>query len=80
MKSSHNSIKNETSLGAVIIGRNEGERLIRCIQSLQTVQTLVYVDSGSTDNSVKAAAELGVNVIELDLSIAFTAARARNEG
>ncbi|MBL1457682.1 MAG: glycosyltransferase family 2 protein [Methylophaga sp.] len=80
MKSSHNSIKNETSLGAVIIGRNEGERLIRCIQSLQTVQTLVYVDSGSTDKSVKAAAELGVNVIELDLSIAFSAARARNEG
>lgn len=72
--------KRNISSGAVIIGRNEGERLVRCIKSLQGVHALVYVDSGSTDNSVYDANELGVNVIKLDLSIAFTAARARNEG
>jgi len=35
------------SLGAVAIGRNEGERLRRCLQSLiGRVAVVVYVDSG----------------------------------
>ncbi|MEM8495550.1 MAG: glycosyltransferase family 2 protein, partial [Planctomycetota bacterium] len=37
-------------------------------------------DSGSTDGSVELAESLGVEVVDLDLSIPFTAARARNEG
>ena len=41
---------------------------------------LVYVDSGSTDGSVAAARAAGARVVELDPKIAFTAARARNEG
>jgi hypothetical protein len=41
---------------------------------------VVYVDSGSTDGSVELARSLGVHVVDLDLSIPFTAARARNEG
>lgn len=80
MESAESIIKNKTSLEAVIIGRNEGDRLVRCIKSLQRVHALVYVDSGSTDNSVIAASELRVNVIDLNLSIPFSAARARNEG
>jgi GT2 family glycosyltransferase len=69
------------SVGAVAIGRNEGERLTRCLQSLvQKVGTVVYVDSGSTDDSVSLARSMGVHVVELDMSIPFTAARARNEG
>jgi GT2 family glycosyltransferase len=40
----------------------------------------VYVDSGSTDGSVEHAREQGVEVVELDPSIPFTAARARNAG
>lgn len=68
-------------VGAVVIGRNEGERLQRCLQSLVgRVSPLVYVDSQSTDDSVAYARGLGVEVVELDLSIPFTAARARNEG
>jgi len=67
--------------GAVVIGRNEGMRLQVCLESLkQQVAGLVYVDSGSTDDSVDIAKELGVAVVELDMSIPFTAARARNEG
>jgi GT2 family glycosyltransferase len=67
--------------GAVVIGRNEGERLQRCLRSLSgRVSPLVYVDSNSTDGSVAFARSLGVEVVELDLSIPFTAARARNEG
>jgi GT2 family glycosyltransferase len=41
---------------------------------------MVYVDSGSTDGSVTAAQAAGAAVVDLDLSIPFTAARARNEG
>jgi GT2 family glycosyltransferase len=68
-------------VGIVVIGRNEGERLIACLQSLRgTGCPLVYVDSGSSDRSVASARELGASVVELDPSRAFSAARARNEG
>ncbi len=68
-------------VGAVVIGRNEGERLIRCLCSLVgRVEHVVYVDSGSTDDSVQAAKSLGVSTVTLDLSQPFTAARARNRG
>lgn len=40
----------------------------------------VYVDSGSTDESVKLARSFGAETVELDLSRPFTAARARNHG
>jgi glycosyltransferase involved in cell wall biosynthesis len=40
----------------------------------------VYVDSGSDDGSPELARSLGFDVVELDLSIPFTAARARNAG
>src|SRR5262249_50587947 len=52
----------------------------RCLKSLSTAAVVVYVDSGSTDGSVQLARDLGANVIELDLSVPFTAARARNAG
>lgn len=70
------------ALGAVMIGRNEGERLIRCLESVSAagISRVVYVDSGSSDNSVKEAESLGVRVVHLDLSKPFTAARARNAG
>lgn len=70
-----------TLLGVVVIGRNEGERLIRCLNGLvDGVRPVVYVDSGSTDGSVEVARELGAEVVALDMSIPFTAARARNAG
>ncbi|MGE8096683.1 glycosyltransferase family 2 protein [Pseudomonas fluorescens] len=70
-----------TGIGVVVIGRNEGLRLERCLASLGgAAQKVIYVDSGSTDGSVQMARRLGVEVVELDMSIPFTAARARNEG
>jgi GT2 family glycosyltransferase len=66
-------------VGVVVIGRNEGERLRLCLRSL-TGWKIVYVDSGSRDNSVQLAREMGVEVIELDSSRPFTAARGRSEG
>lgn len=69
------------SVGVVVIGRNEGNRLKSCLSSvIGKERTVIYVDSGSTDGSVELARSLGVNVVELDLSIPFTAARARNAG
>ncbi|MBX3621812.1 MAG: glycosyltransferase [Rhizobacter sp.] len=68
-------------IAAVVIGRNEGERLRRCLDSMVgSVDPIVYVDSGSTDGSVAMARGKGVDVVALDLSRPFTAARARNEG
>jgi GT2 family glycosyltransferase len=69
------------AVGAVIIGRNEGARLVACLASFPAeVRPLVYVDSGSTDGSVAAARAAGAEVVALDMSVAFTAARARNAG
>lgn len=68
-------------LAVVAIGRNEGERLRKCLCSVaDKADVLVYVDSGSTDGSVDFAKSLGAEVVVLDTSIPFTAARARNEG
>jgi len=66
--------------GAVVIGRNEGERLKRCLASLPLTAPVVYVDSGSDDGSVGHARHRGVEVVELDRAAPFTAARARNAG
>jgi GT2 family glycosyltransferase len=69
------------TVGIVAIGRNEGERLRACLASAVALAPhVIYVDSGSTDGSAALAASLGASVVNLDLSIPFTAARARNEG
>ncbi|MDP9174829.1 MAG: glycosyltransferase [Planctomycetota bacterium] len=69
------------NVGAVVIGRNEGDRLKRCLKSLLAkVGTTIYVDSGSTDGSTEMARTLGCEIVQLDSSVAFTAARARNAG
>ncbi|GHC30927.1 hypothetical protein GCM10007291_34600 [Gemmobacter nanjingensis] len=66
---------------AVVIGRNEGARLTACLDSLAgQVRRLVYVDSGSTDGSLAAAGTRGAEVVSLDMTQPFTAARARNAG
>jgi glycosyltransferase involved in cell wall biosynthesis len=70
-----------TGIAAVIIGRNEGERLEPSLRSVQAARLpVVYVDSGSTDGSPAIASELGVPVVELEPSKPFSAARGRNEG
>ncbi|WP_425405325.1 glycosyltransferase family 2 protein [Hwanghaeella sp.] len=74
-------MKSHNDIAAVVIGRNEGDRLRACLNSLVgQVPIVVYVDSGSTDGSVAFAKSVGATVVELDMSIPFTAARARNAG
>ncbi|MEM6388366.1 MAG: glycosyltransferase family A protein, partial [Pseudomonadota bacterium] len=72
------------TIAVIAIGRNEGARLVACLDSLAQSSVapdrVIYVDSGSTDNSVAEAAARRVEVVELDLTTPFTAARARNAG
>ncbi len=71
----------QNDVGVVVIGRNEGERLVACLSSVKAITAdVVYVDSGSTDESVTFARQIGVHVVLLDLSRPLSAARARNEG
>lgn len=70
-----------SEIGVVAIGRNEGDRLKRCLRSATlATDRVVYVDSGSTDGSTDFARSMGVEVVDLDTSVPFTAARARNAG
>lgn len=70
-----------TRVGIVAIGRNEGERLRRCLTSVEMSKfPLVYVDSGSIDGSRDLAIGLGAKLVDLDIAKPFTAARARNAG
>ena len=68
-------------VAAVVIGRNEGDRLAPSLRSVQGAGlSVVYVDSGSSDGSPTVARKVGIPVVELDPSRPFSAARGRNEG
>ena len=55
----------------VVIGRNEGERLTRCLESIGEIRgvegevDVIYVDSASTDDSVQRARAQGARVLEV---------------
>ncbi len=61
----------EAMISVVVIGRNEGERLERCLRSVQAADTggnaieLIYVDSDSTDGSPERARALGARVLRV---------------
>jgi GT2 family glycosyltransferase len=75
------SSSHEARIAAVLIGRNEGARLVRALASAKDAGVrIVYVDSGSTDDSLAEAAKVGADIVELDMSKPFTAARALAEG
>ncbi len=68
-------------IGVVIIGRNEGNRLQLCFDSITHLEyKKVYVDSGSTDSSIAIVKSNHVEVIRPDSSRPFSAARARKKG
>jgi glycosyltransferase involved in cell wall biosynthesis len=72
----------QPKLAIVIIGRNEGDRLASCLQSVAVISAeaeLIYVDSASTDGSAQLAANFGAEAIVLHGGTQ-TAARARNAG
>lgn len=74
-------IDNHAVVAAVVIGRNEGQRLVNCLKSIRAdISQVVYVDSGSSDDSLANAAAANVPGLSLGDNLPFTAARARNLG
>lgn len=70
-----------SSVGTVVIGRNEGELLARSLDSVPSGRgPLVYVDSCSSDDSVEVAKRRGSEVLVLDERFPPSAARGRNAG
>lgn len=72
------------TISVVVIGRNEGARLARCLDSVKKVRNVVlkeiiYVDSASTDDSPELAFRRGAAVIVVR-SERPTAALGRNAG
>jgi|GEM_PF-1159858 hypothetical protein len=64
----------------VVIGRNEGARLVACLKSIKSLSDqLVYADSCSNDGSPGVAKSLGAIVVSIS-SPPYNAARGRNEG
>ena len=72
-------------VSVVVIGRNEGERLVRCLASIAAMDSAgisietIYVDSASTDNSPQRATALGARVIQVNPARP-SAALGRNAG
>ncbi len=72
-------------ISVVVIGRNEEARLERCLLSVARMHRegfaveVIYVDSGSTDNSLEVARRLGAKTVAL-LEEHPTAALGRNAG
>jgi glycosyltransferase involved in cell wall biosynthesis len=73
------------ALSVVVIGRNEGERLVHCFRSVRAMRPIdgeveiLYVDSASTDGSAARAAAAGATVLRLP-PLHPSAALARNVG
>lgn len=74
------------AISVVVIGRNEGQRLARCLESIRLVRgfdgesiEIIYVDSASIDGSPELAASYGAEVIVVHAE-RTTAALGRNAG
>ena len=64
-------------VGIVVVARNEGERLRRCLNSIVGLGLpVVYVDGNSTDGSVELAQSLGADVVKEDPAQRNCTARA----
>jgi glycosyltransferase involved in cell wall biosynthesis len=72
-------------LSVVVIGRNEGLRLLRCLESVRNMKDpggkveMIYVDSSSIDASCEVASQMGARVVSVHPSRP-TAALGRNAG
>ena len=84
-RSRRENAKENPVLSVVVIGRNEGARLVRCLESVGQMRPLdgpieiIYVDSGSTDGSLERAAQFEVEIKRLE-SANPCAASGRNAG
>lgn len=72
-------------VSVVVIGRNEGERLMHCLDAIERCDRsrcrleVIYVDSNSSDGSPQRAAARGVQVLQVQ-PLRPSAALGRNAG
>ncbi|MCH7952001.1 glycosyltransferase family 2 protein [Patescibacteria group bacterium] len=50
-------------ISAIVLTQNEEEFLPGCLRSLQWVEEIIVVDSGSTDNTLSIATEAGAKIV-----------------
>jgi glycosyltransferase involved in cell wall biosynthesis len=55
-----------TSLSVILITRNEAANIRACLQSIAWADEIIVVDSGSTDNTVTIARQMGAQIYEHD--------------
>ncbi|HOK13907.1 MAG TPA: glycosyltransferase family 2 protein [Candidatus Kapabacteria bacterium] len=65
------------NLSAVIIAKNEEKNISRCLRSLDFVNEIVLLDTGSTDRTCEIARSLGAKVFTLDEWKGFGLAKRR---
>lgn len=53
------------SLSAVVIAKNEQDRIEACLKSCQFADELILLDSGSTDKTIEIAKRLGARVVSV---------------
>ena len=54
-------------LSGVVITKNEGDRIARCVASMIPLcSEVIVLDSGSTDDTISIAAQLGARVEQLE--------------
>lgn len=68
---------NQKGISAIIIAKNESERIASCIDALTWTDEIIVVDSGSTDGTPEIARRKGARVITLESS---DFSRIRTEG
>lgn len=54
------------NLSAIVITKNAGKKLERCLKSLKFSDEIILVDSGSTDETIGIAKKAGVRIITTD--------------
>ena len=68
-------------VAAIVIGRDEGETLRLCLDGcVDQCRSVIYVDSGSSDDSIDQAKLRGAHVVNLGPMVPFLPGLARNEG
>lgn len=77
------TVNSKNMLSIVIIGRNEEKHLKSCIESVINVfktNEIIYVDSASTDSSVKIAKRFPIKILQLKKDWVLTPAAGRYIG